>query len=52
MDLTEEDVHEFARIWQEEFKETLLPADARHCASLLLELYEVLASPLPGIGPH
>jgi hypothetical protein len=47
MELTEEDLKEFARIWQEEFSETLPEAEMRQRASELMELYLVLAKPLP-----
>jgi len=47
MELTEEDIREFAAIWKEEFGDSLSPADARHEASLLMELYSLLARPLP-----
>ena len=47
MDLDEHDIQEFIRIWKEEFKEELSPAEARLRASELLELYDVLAKPLP-----
>jgi hypothetical protein len=47
MDLDDRDIQEFIQLWKEEFKETLSPAVARQCASQLLELYGVLASPLP-----
>jgi hypothetical protein len=47
MDLDNRDIQEFIQLWKEEFKETLPPAGARQCASQLLELYAVLASPLP-----
>lgn len=47
MQLTDQDLQEFCEIWKEEFKEDLSPADARHYASQLLELYIVLATPLP-----
>jgi hypothetical protein len=45
MELDDRDIHEFIRLWQEEFKEALSPAEARKCASLLLELYFVLYGP-------
>lgn len=48
MELTEEVVNEFAAIWKEEFGESLSPSDARHEASLLMELCSLLARPLPG----
>jgi hypothetical protein len=47
MDLDANDIQEFIQLWKQEFEETLSPADARQCASQLLELYGVLASPLP-----
>jgi len=43
MQLEDEDIREFSKLWQEEFNETLSPDEARHHASLLLELYVVLA---------
>jgi hypothetical protein len=52
MDLDDKDIQEFMRLWQEEFKETISAADARHSASQLLELYAILARPLPEEGPH
>jgi hypothetical protein len=45
MDLDDRDIQEFTEMWQEEFKEVLSPAEARHCASLILELYFVLYGP-------
>jgi hypothetical protein len=47
MDLDENGVQEFIRLWKEEFNETISSADARHCASGLLELFAVLTKPLP-----
>jgi hypothetical protein len=47
MDLDDHDIQEFIQLWKEEFKETLAPAVARQRASQVLELYAVLASPLP-----
>lgn len=47
MDLEETDIQEFIRLWKEEFQETISPADARQCASGLLELYALLMQPLP-----
>ncbi|MHB8523783.1 MAG: hypothetical protein ACYDH9_23930 [Limisphaerales bacterium] len=43
MQLGEEDIREFRDIWREEFKETISPEEAHHRASLLLELYALLA---------
>jgi hypothetical protein len=45
MDLDDHDIQEFIQLWKEEFKETLCPAQARQCASQLLELYFVLYGP-------
>ena len=47
MELTEEDLREFSRLWREEFHEEITPEDARAVASSLVELYWVLARPLP-----
>jgi hypothetical protein len=47
MELDDREIQEFIQLWKEEFNETLPPKDARQCASQLLELYGVLASPLP-----
>ena len=47
MDLDDREIQEFIQLWNEEFKETLSPAEARQCASQLLELYAILAFPLP-----
>lgn len=53
MDLDERDIQEFMEMWKEEFKETLAPAEARHRASQLLELYFVLyGSDAKGSQPH
>jgi len=35
------------KLWKKEFNETLSPDKAHHHASLLLELYGLLARPLP-----
>jgi hypothetical protein len=47
MYLEDEDIREFSELWKKEFSETLSPDKARHHASLLLELYGLLARPLP-----
>jgi hypothetical protein len=44
MQLEDEDIREFAELWEEEFGETLSEKDARHHASRLLTLYELLAT--------
>jgi hypothetical protein len=47
MQLTAEDIREFRKLWQKEFQETLTEDEARYHASELLELYALLARPLP-----
>ena len=47
MGLTEDDLKEFACIWAAEFHEDITLDMARQVASSLLELYSVLARPLP-----
>ncbi len=47
MELGDQDIREFAEIWKQEFNEELAPDEARHHASQLLELYSLLAKPLP-----
>jgi hypothetical protein len=39
MELTDEDIKEYRKIWKEEFKEEISKADARASASQVLELY-------------
>ncbi len=41
---------EFTEIWREEFHEGISPDEARPCATLLLELYALLAG-LPAASP-
>lgn len=45
MTLTDDDIRAFARIWKEEFGEDLSPARAREEATLLMEVYLLLADP-------
>jgi len=52
MHLSDENIAEFTTLWEEEFKETLAPADARARATSFLELYATLARPLPGEDPE
>lgn len=47
MELSEKDIEEFAALWKAEFGEELSRAEARESASALLEVYAVLARPLP-----
>jgi hypothetical protein len=44
LQLTEDDLKEFAALWKEEFHETITEADARLAAASLMELYTWLAS--------
>lgn len=39
MELINEDIREYQKIWKEEFKEEISEADARASASQVLELY-------------
>ncbi len=43
MELTDEEIQEFAKIWKEEFKEELTPEQAKYEAQRFLELYLLLA---------
>jgi hypothetical protein len=43
--LQEDDLREFIQIWADEFHETISMEQARDCASLLMELYALLARP-------
>lgn len=47
MQLTDDSVREFSSAWEAEFGEALSIGEARERASLLLELYVLLARPLP-----
>lgn len=49
MELTDDEIREFIELWTQEFGEELTPDEARHQASLLLQLYGCLARPLPVI---
>lgn len=51
MQLTDDDLREFADLWQAEFGETLSADDARHYASRLLRLYALLAAPQKETAP-
>ena len=46
MNLAENDLQEFSRIWSEEFHEEISIKEVRQYASALLELYATLARPL------
>ena len=47
MTLEAEEISGFIKLWQEGFHEKLTPDEARHQASLLLEIYAVLYEPTP-----
>lgn len=47
MQLTGAELQEFVTIWKEEFQESISLDEARHAASLLMELYALLLEPLP-----
>ena len=48
MVFTEQSIEEFIEIWQSEFGTHLSPDQARMEATRLMELYWLLAQPLPG----
>ncbi len=43
MQLDDNDIREFVELWELEFHEKLSPGEAQACASVLLELYFLLA---------
>jgi hypothetical protein len=45
MQFTEADLQEFIRIWKVEFQESISLDEARHAASLLMELCTLLRMP-------
>lgn len=47
MQLTDADLREFIEIWQEEFQESISMDEARHAASLLMQLYLLLLTQVP-----
>jgi len=47
MQLDDNDLLEYRRIWREEFGEEISLDDARHSASMLMELYALLIQPIP-----
>ncbi len=46
MQLTDEDILEFAAVWREEFGEEISEVEARRQASQLIQLYTLLIRPL------
>jgi hypothetical protein len=47
--LQEADLRDFIQIWSDEFHETISMEQARERASMLMELYWLLAQPLPTV---
>lgn len=50
VNLNDQDIEEFVDVWQQEFGETLSAEEARHEASLLLELCSLLARASSGLA--
>lgn len=48
MQIREDALREFIRIYEEEYQERLTVDEAREMASRVLTLYKLLAQPLPG----
>lgn len=48
MQLNIDDVREFATLWEKEFHETLSNGEAKHLATQLMGLYELLVRTPPG----
>ena len=47
MAITKERLQEFMRVYEEEFNEPISEDEARDMTHRLLELYQILAAPLP-----
>jgi len=47
MHLTDPDLQEFIEAWKEEFQEVISMDEARHSASMLMELFALLIEALP-----
>jgi len=47
MHLSDQDIREFQELWRQQFEESLTEDKAREEAMQLLELYALLARPLP-----
>jgi hypothetical protein len=52
MPITPERLHEFMRLYEEEFSESINEDEAREITSRLVELYCLLAEPLPSEQSH
>jgi hypothetical protein len=50
MQFTDADLQEFAVIWKKEFQETISMDEARHAASMLMEVFALLLEPLPAVS--
>jgi hypothetical protein len=48
MQLNEEDIRDFVKVWFAEFNETITDEEARLSASILMNLYLLLADPESG----
>jgi hypothetical protein len=44
MELTDSDIRDFAKIWADEFRETVTDEEARMSAAMLLDLYLLLTT--------
>jgi len=52
MQLTDADLQEFIDIWKEEFQEIISMDEARHSASMLMELFALLLEAPPTPSPR
>ena len=52
MIFSDQSIEEFIEIWQSEFDALLTPDQARREAARLMEVYWLLAQPLPGEPGH
>ena len=51
MQFDDDDIQEYRRIWKEEFQEEISLEDARHSASMLMELFALLLQSVPDALP-
>ena len=51
MQFSDQDLEEYQQIWKEEFHEEISQENARHSASMLMELFVLLSPPLPEASP-
>jgi hypothetical protein len=52
MTLSDNDLREYQRIWKEEFQEEISIQDARHSASMLMELFALLFTSVSQAPPQ